>query len=197
MIPFLKSIENKLASLKLDKRKKTLLLIGVAVIVIGILYRFFPVFENMTSLDDEIKLKEKNLIKYRQMVRERNELETKRISLNSIIEKAESGLLDRKTPSLAAVDVQNTLKQITDQRDMEVLTMRVIKPEDKEEDIYTTIPVQITVRCTVRQLKEIVYQIESSSRLLRISDCRVRVVQGRVEGQVQATLTVLGFMKKI
>jgi Tfp pilus assembly protein PilO len=116
--------------------------------------------------------------------------------LNRIIENAESGLLEGKTPALGAVDVQNILKEITDKNDMEVLTMRVMKPENKEEDIYMIIPVQITIRCSVRQLKEVIYQIESSSRLLRISDCRIRVIRGRVEGQVQATLTVQGFMKK-
>jgi Tfp pilus assembly protein PilO len=186
-----------LLSSKLEKRKKTLVLIGAIVIFVAVLYRFFPFFENIESLDDEIALKEKNLIKYRQMVRERNDLESKLASLNRIIENAEIGLLEGKTPALAAVDVQNILKVITDKSDMEVLTMRVMQPENKEEDIYMIIPVQITIRCSVRQFKEIIYQIESSSRLLRISDCRVREIRGRVEGQVQATLTVQGFMNKI
>ena len=183
-------------SIKLDKQKKALIIIGAVVVFIAVLYRFFPFFENIESLDDEISLKEKNLIKYRQMVRERNDLEAKLDSLNRIIENAESGLLEGKTPALSAVDVQNILKEITDKSDMEVLTMRVMKPENKEEDIYMIIPVQITIRSSVRQLKEVIYQIESSSRLLRVSDCRVRVVRGRVEDQVQATLTVQGFMKK-
>jgi len=183
-------------SIKLDKQKKILLMIGAAVLFIGVLYRFFPVFENMGSLDDEISLKEKNLIKYRQMVQERNNLETRLDSLTRIIENAEMGLLEGKTPALGAVDVQNILKEITDKRDLEVLTMRVMKPENKEEDLYMIIPVQITIRCSVRQLKEVIYQIESSPRLLRVHDCRVRVIRGRVEGQVQATLTVQGFMKK-
>ena len=183
-------------SIKLDKQKKALIIIGAVVLFIGVLYRFFPFFENIESLDDEILQKEKNLIKYRQMVQERNDLEVKLDSLNRVIENAESGLLEGKTPALAAVDVQNILKELTDKSDMEVLTMRVMKPESKEEDIYMIIPVQITIRCSVRQLKEIIYQIESSSRLLRVNDCRVRVIRGKVEGQVQATLTVQGFMKK-
>jgi Tfp pilus assembly protein PilO len=182
---------------RLDKRKKTLVLIGAFVLLVAVLYRFFPFFENIESLNDEIALKEKNLIKYRQMVRERNDLETKLASLNRIIENAENGLLEGKTPALAAVDVQNILKEITAKSDMEVLTMRVMPPENKEEDIYMIIPVQITIRCSVRQFKEIIYQIESSSRLLRVSDCRIREIRGRIEGQVQATLTVQGFMKKI
>lgn len=164
--------------------------------MLGIVYRFFPIIENIESLEDEIALKEKNLIKYRRMVQERNELEARRLSLNRMVERAESGLLDGKTASLGAVNVQNTLKEITGQRDMEVLTMRVLKPESKEEDIYMSIPVQITVRCTIRQLKEIIYQIESSSKFLKINDCRIRVIRGRTEGQIQATLTVTGFMKK-
>jgi Tfp pilus assembly protein PilO len=181
---------------KLDKQKKTLLIIGAVVLFIGAIFRFFPFFENIESLDDEISLKEKNLIKYRQMLRERNDLEARLVSLNRVIENAESGLLDGKTPALGAVDVQNILKEITDKSDMEVLSMRVMKPENKEEDIYMTIPVQITIRSSIRELKEFFYQLESSSTLLKVSDCRIRVIRGRIEGQVQATLTVQGFMKK-
>lgn len=190
------SLLNKLGLNKTDKRKKTLLLVGAVVIFAAVFYRFFPVLENIESLEEEILLKERNLIKYRRIVKERNELEARQIALNNIVEKAEAGLLDGKTASLGAVDIQNTLKEITDQRDMEVLTMRVLRPENNEEDTYMAIPVQVTVRCTIRQLKEIIYRIESSPKLLKISDCRIRVIRGRVEGQIQATLTVRGFMKK-
>ncbi len=181
---------------KLDKKKKILLVIGMSALFLGVIYRFFPFFENIDALDEEISLKEKNLIKYRLMVQERNDLESRLNALNRIIENAESVLLEGKTPALAAVDVQNILKEITEKGDMEVLTMRVMNPESKEEDLFTIIPVQITIRCSIRQLKEVIYQIESSPRLLKISDCRIRVVRGRVEGHVQATLTVQGFMKK-
>jgi Tfp pilus assembly protein PilO len=163
-------------SSKLDKQKKTLLLIGAFVLFVAVLYNFFPFFENIESRD--------------------NDLEVKLASLKRSVENAENGLLGGKTPALGAADVQNILKEITDKSDMEVLTMRVMNPENKEEDIYMIIPVQITIQCSVRQLKEIIYQIESSSVLLKIGDLRIRVIRGRIEGQVQATLTVQGFMKK-
>ncbi len=182
--------------LKINKERKIILVVGAVVILAGILYRFFPVFESMESLEQEIVLKQKKLLKYRQMVQERNELESRLISYNRIIERAESALLEGETSALAAVDIQNILSEITGKSDLEVLTMRILKPENKEEDLYTTIPVQITLRCTVRQLKEVVYQIESAPKLLRIGDLRVRVVRGKVEGQVQATLTVEGYTKK-
>jgi Tfp pilus assembly protein PilO len=182
--------------LKINKERKIILIAGALVLFVGVLYRFFPVFESMESLEQEIVLKQKKLQKYRRMVQERNELESKLISYNRIVERAESGLLEGETSALAAVDIQNILNEITGKSDLEVLTMRVLKPEGKEEDLYTTIPVQITLRCTVRQLKEVVYQIESASKLLRIGDFRVRVVRSKDEGQVQATLTVEGFTKK-
>lgn len=182
--------------IRLDKQKKITISISAVLLLLVLIYRFFPFLENIESKDEEIVLKEKNLIKYRQMVKERNNLETKLDSLNQIIENAESGLLVGKTPALSAVDVQNILKEITDKTNLEVLTMRVMKPENNEEDPYMIIPVQITTRSSVRQLKDFIYQVESSAQLLRISDCRVRVVRGKVEDQVQATLTVQGFMKK-
>ena len=184
-------------SIKLNKQRKVILIAGAIALFVGVVYRFFPIFDNIESMDDEIALKEKKLVKYRAMVREREALESKLISLNRAIERAENGLLEGETPALAAVDVQNILNEITGKSELEVLTMRVLKPQGKDEDLYTAIPVQITIRCTIRQLKEILYQVESSSRLLRISDFRVRVIRSKVEGQIQATLTVEGFVKKI
>ena len=187
-----------LFSLKISKEKKILLTVGAILLLIGVVYRFFPFWESIESLEDEIALTRKKLEKYRSMVPERNELEKRLINYNRIIERAEGGLLEGETPALAAVDIQNILNEITGKSELEVLTMRVLKAESEEEDLYTTIPVQITIRCTVRQLKEVVYQVESASKLLRISDFRVRVVRGKKEeGEVQATLTVEGFMEKI
>ena len=187
-----------LFSLKISKEKKILLTVGAILLLFGVVYRFFPFWESIESLEDEIALTRKKLGKYRSMVPERNELEKRLINYNRIIERAEGGLLEGETPALAAVDIQNILNEITGKSELEVLTMRVLKAESEEEDLYTTVPVQITIRCTVRQLKEVVYQVESASKLLRISDFRVRVVRGKKdEGQVQATLTVEGFMEKI
>ncbi len=182
--------------LKINKKRKIILIAGAAVLLVGFLYRFFPAFESMEALEQDIDLKQKKLQKYRRMVQERNELESRLISYNRVIERAESGLLEGETSALAAVDIQNILNEIAGRSGLEVLTMRVLKPEGKEGDLYTTIPVQVTLRCTVRQLKEVVFQIESSPKLLRIGDFRARVVRSKEEGQVQATLTVEGFTKK-
>ena len=182
--------------LKISKERKILLIAGAVLLLLGLVYRYFPAIDSMASLDDEILLKEQKLIKYRKMVRERNELEQKLINLNRTLERAEAGLLSGETSALAAVDIQNTLNAIAENIDVEVLTMRVLKPDEKEENLYIAVPVQVTLRGKVRQLKEMLYQVEDNAKLLKISDLRIRVIRSKEEGEVQATLTVEGFMKR-
>lgn len=180
----------------ISKERKIILIAGVVLLLMGVIYRYFPVFDSFTSLDDEIALKEQKLIKYRKMVQERNELEQKLIRLNRILERAESGLLTGDTPSLAAVDIQNIINKIAGNIGAEVLTMRVLKVDEKEETLYMAIPVQVTFRSRMRQLKELLYMIEDNPKLLKISDFRIRMIHGKEEGEIQATLTVEGFMKR-
>ncbi len=181
---------------KLSKERKIILIAGALLLLIGVIYRNLPVFDNIASLDDEIILKEKKLIKYRRMVKERNELDQKLITLNRTLDKAQAGLLNGETPSLAAVDIQNRINKIAGNVEVEVLTMRVLKTDEKEENLYMAVPVQVTFRSRMRQLKEMLYMIENNAKLLKISDFRIRLIHSKEEGEVQATLTVEGFMKR-
>jgi hypothetical protein len=54
----------------------------------------------------------------------------------------------------------------------------------------------LTFNSTTRQLKELLYDIEASPKILRIGDMTVRMIRMKPEEQIQTTLTVNGYMKK-
>lgn len=181
---------------EMTKERKILLISGAIILFLGAVYRFYPDLENMFSSSSEILHKEKKLAKYRNMVQEKEKLQAKLIALNKDLVRAETGLLTGGTPALAAVDIQNTLNGIAEAAQTEIKTMRVLKAKIPEQGQYLSIPVQVTLDAGMRQLKEIIYRIENSSKLLIISKSRIRLPNTKRLNSIKADFTIEGFMKK-
>ncbi|RLB85188.1 MAG: hypothetical protein DRH24_02825 [Deltaproteobacteria bacterium] len=181
---------------KINKEKRYILIAGTALLLLGLIYRFSPGLDFFYSSQEEILLKKKKLFKYRQLVQEKNVFEKKLISLNRTLDRAESALLKGKTSALAAVELQNILKKMTGESQVGIKTMRVLKPEETEKEKYLGILVQFTFASTTRQLKEILYKIETSAKLLAIRELRIRNFRRRQAGQIQTTIVAEGFMIK-
>jgi len=180
----------------MSKERKYLLMGGGVLLVLGVLYRFFPVIQDLKPAGSEIIFKKQQIAKYCQKIQKRKNLESRRIALNRNLGRAESGLLAGETPALAAVDIQNILSDITRKIDIEIKTMRVIKSIDLENMNYVSIPVQFTLKSTVRQLKDMLYQIETSNKFLIISKMKIRNTSGKQPEQISSTITVSGLLKK-
>jgi len=185
----------------MSREKKYILIGGLILLMAGATYRFWPEIEAFRPLGEAMAFKERKVDKYRQMVQKRNALDAEILSLNRDLERAASGLLTGETTALVAVDIQNILNDIASRSEVEVKTMRVLNPKDPEEwppgkDRFRVIPVQISMDANIRQLKEILYKIETSRKFLRISDMRIRVNNIKKTEQVYSTLTVEGFMRK-
>ena len=182
--------------LNLNKERKYLLIGGIILLLIGFIYRMLPFFYSFQPAADEILLKKRNIIKYKQMVQKGNELDSKLMVLNRVLDRAESRLLTGKTPALAAVEIQNIINDITSRSDVDIKTTRVLKPEELKATNYLSIPLKFNISCTIRQLKEILYRIETSAKFILAREVRLRTVRRRNMEQIQSTLTVAGFMKK-
>lgn len=180
---------------KIDKQRKYILIAAAVLLLFGIIYRLFPFFQGIQAAGAEIVLKERQLVKYRQMVQKGKDLQAKLISLNRTLDQVESGLLTGETPALAAVDVQNTLNEVASRSEVEIKTVRVLKPEKIDEENYLSVPVQFTISSTIRQLKEMLYRIETSPKYLTIKKIRISVRHTRGLRQIQSNLTVAGVMK--
>ena len=184
---------------KIDKQKKYILLAAGILLLFGIIYRFFPFFKGIQEAGAEIVLKERQLAKYRQMVQEGDDLQTKINFLTRTLKQVEFGLLTGETPALAAVNVQNTLNEVANRSELEIKRVRVLKPEKMDGEKYLIVPVQFTISSTIGQLKEILYRIESSPKYLTIKKISISVRHGRRQradlGQIQSDLTVAGVMK--
>ncbi len=183
--------------MKLNRERKIILAVGGVLLALALAYRFAPPLEGVLALGDATSLREEKLASYRRIAKKRAALEAHLNSLQGTLAAAESGLLTGKTAALAAVEVQNIVKQIVTSKGAQVRTMRVLTPEAKGEGAYLGVPVQATIQSNVRQLKDVLHDIENSPTLLNIQEVRVRSVRQRnQEDQLQSTLTVAGFVKQ-
>ena len=181
--------------IKIDKRRRYLLIIGAVLLFLGLIYRALPLFHSIESGGTEIALKEREISAYRRAVQEGQGIEERLISLTRSLEQGESGLLKGKTPALASVDIQNSLNDIAKRNGIEIKSLRVLKPEQTAEDCYLSIPVKFNIMSTLRQLTGLLYRIESSPKYLMVETVRISS-RGKNTGQIQSDITVSGLMKK-
>lgn len=184
---------------KFRKNRNKIALFSILVLLLVAVYGAFPFVQDFQNAGDRIVIKEKQLRKYRQRVAEGKTLEKKIDSRKQVLEEIETGLLKAETPSLAAVDIQNTLHSIANASGAEITTLRVLDPAKAGHTAYVGIPVQITLRTDIQGLKTTLHKIENAEKYLTVDELRIRVSRSNRAkrlGPVQANITVKGYMKK-
>lgn len=179
----------------MTKERKFLLIGGILLLLAGAVYRFYPSIPALHLDGNAVVFKERELSKYRKAVQEKKALEALLLSRERALARAESGLLSQKTPALASVEIQNMLNDIADQKGIDIKSMRVVEPKPLGQGEYVTVPLDVTVSGDIRQLKEMLFQIETSPKLLRFSIIRIRVPNIRAPENLYCTFTIEGFMK--
>ncbi len=180
----------------MNKERKIILIVGAALLLAATAYRFYPDVRDWFLSGGDVAFKEQQLLNYRKRIQKKEDLKADLLVLQRSVVKEEAGLLTGKTQALAAVDVQNIINGIVSRNEAEVQRMRVLTPVDHGKTGYLGIPVQITLRCSIRQLKEVLYAIETSRKLLRMKELKIRTIKRKHADIIQSTLTVEGFMKK-
>jgi len=179
-----------------NKERVYILITGGMLIILGCIYRFYPLIDSFNYSNDEINIREAKILKYRQIASERDSIENRFNHLNREIERVGKVLLNGTTPALAAVDLQNMINDIAKRSGVEISTMRVLTAEKLDHDDYLKIPVEFSLESNVRQIKEMLYQIESSSKFLAIGKASLRSNNRNDFQTMNTTLVVYGIMEK-
>jgi hypothetical protein len=197
-IPSWEVLKAECLNLIIDKRRRYLLITGAVLLLFGFAFWLFPFFEGVQGGGTDIATQKKRVAKYRQTVKGRGELETRLAFLNMSLKKAEAGLLIGKTAALAAVDIQDILNEIALGSGVEIKSVQILKSQKQDSDLYISVPVQFTMSATIRQLKDILYKIETSPKFfLTVERIGISVFAVSGPGQVRCDVTVSGIMKNV
>ena len=184
-------------SFSLTRERKILLAGSAVLLVIGVVYNLYPRISAWMPQDDLLPLQQDKLVRYRQKIGEKANLVKNRQTIERRLRLAEAGLLDAKTPALAAVEIQKRLQSLASRHGAQVKTMRQQSAAAKPEDTpYRTVAVEVTLAASVDQLVGMMHAIETSKKVQRIREMTLRAAGRSAKGGILATLTIEGFMKK-
>jgi len=180
---------------KVDFRRKHVFVALAVLLALAMGYRFSPALKDFFSPNQQIALMEKRLQKYQEIVDSGKDLNDRLDSLNKKAQDLESRLLEGKTPSLAAVEVQNIMQQAAAKSAVQISSVRVLSDKKLEPYGYILVPVEFQMLPTIRQLKEILYQLEAYHKYLTVEKLVVQEYNKR-DRQLRCAITLAGVMKR-
>jgi hypothetical protein len=141
-----------LISLQLKKRRK-IIVVGCALLALPAMIFLFDSLNRSTQrFNEALLLKQDKLAKYRQKVQDKKAVKRELLNLQTTFKRAEAALLNGKTPSLAAAEIQEIVSRITKAAGGQIMTVRILQPDRSGKDLYLAIPVEVTIDSTMRQL---------------------------------------------
>jgi hypothetical protein len=179
----------------LNRERKIILICGIVLLLAGAVYRFSPSLPSFSGKSDEVSFKEQELTKYREVLQEKRKVERRLISVERELARTEAGLLSQSTSALAAVEIQNMLSDMIDKKGMRRHSMRVLKSEPTEKGEYMTVPVEVKMMATIRQIQEVLFAMKNSNKLLRVASIRIRLPNIRRPEEIDCTMVIEGLMK--
>ena len=197
--------------MQLRKRRK-IIAAGLALLaLVALIYLYDLLSQSTRQFNEALYLKQVRLAKNRQKVLEKKAVRRELLNLQTAFRRAEAALLTGKTQSLAAAELQEIISRITKTAGGQIMTVRILQPDRSDKDMYLAIPLEVTINSTMRQLTELLYELDRSDKLLRITKLGIRSRTGssrfasrgkraareNSENIVTTTLTVEGFAKKM
>lgn len=134
-----------------------------------------------------------------QVLARRTELVGRKASIVRDLETTEAQLqalsgrfLTASTPAVAASELQKLVKEVAGKATTEIRSERILPPVERGE--LVEIPLEVAVSAEVRQLVDILAQLEHAPKLLTVQDLKVRVVNVTQPKDLLVTITLSGFI---
>lgn len=166
--------------------------VGVAVIVLGWEGVVQPIRDRNHTASELVPVREQVLSRRMDLIGRKATIAAELEATNQRLESLNERLLGAGTPAVAASELQKLLKGMATQATTEVRSERILPPVERGE--LLEIPIEIAVSGEIRQLVDLLAQVERAPKLLVIQDLKVRVVNITQPKELLATLTLSGFI---
>jgi len=178
----------------LSRRERLMvgLALAVAVLLGGWLLVVEPILEHNRAASELVPAREQVLLQKRELIARRAAINAELQATAARFEKLSQGFLTSATPAVAASELQKIVKDMAAQAKTEVRSERILPPAERGE--LLEIPVEIAVSCEIRQLVDLLAQLDGASKLLPVQDIKVRVVNLSQPKELLVTLTISGFI---
>jgi Tfp pilus assembly protein PilO len=185
-----------LKSMKFSQRRFLFVAMGIATVILIVVFVIIPLFEKKREVEEEIIQKKSNLLKYERFLQTRKTIEEEHDRTVKQYEEAQQKLLSGDSPQLGAANLQEIVKRLSEKNGIGIRSFRMLEP--KEMNIYLRIPLHIDLNPvnSMLSLGQFMYDIEHHEKELMISEMDFLVFNPRMPNSIQGSLVISGLMNK-
>ncbi len=180
---------------KISQKKALWVMAGIAICILIYAFAVVPLFEAAKRTSEEIALKKRTVLKYKEYLQNRKAVEEELDRTMKQYEEVRERLLPGETPQIGAASLQEIVKGLSEKNGIAIRSFRMVEP--KELDSYRKISIQVDFNPigSMLSLGQFIYDIEHHQKELMISEMDLLVFNIRMPNSVQGSMVVSGLMK--
>jgi len=183
---------------ELNPRDKKSLILGGICVISYCIYVFIaePIYTKQKDVDQQIQSKILFIEKYQEILTKKGYYKQKEKSGKEIALQLNKQFMDETKPALAAASLQKTFEEFAGQTSVAIVSTRTDKPRYVER--LLAVPVEITVRSTLRNLSQLIFLIENHEKLILVEELTIQRTDNKpVHEELNSKLLIVGFIKEL
>ena len=180
----------------INQRDKKVLIAGIAFVVCYLLFFFVaePIYKKQAKVDDKIKSKVQFIQKYYEVLNQKSYYQEKEKANQSTHVNLARRFFKEKQSGLAAASLQKLVKGFSSGT-VTIERTKVNKPKYMEGML--AVPIEISVRSSLKNLSLFLMRIENHEKFLIIEELRSRRINKTDPEDLQTRLMITGFIQEL
>jgi hypothetical protein len=177
----------------ISSRERKFLAVGGIVLVgfLAINYAILPAISRQMDVRGEYRDKLQALERLQTVVEGKRRYEKKYAEAEALFTQLQRRLLPGEKLTLAAADLQAMLHKIAGESGVTIVSESIHAP--KKAEGFTQVAVELSLNADLRRLRDFLYKIESTEKLLTVPKLTVNASFPRPGAELQVTVVVSGF----
>jgi type II secretory pathway component PulM len=181
--------------IQVTSRDKKVLFAGGALIVFWLVFIFVaqPTYQESENLNKKIQDKILFIQKCYEILNQKSYYKTISTENKLLRTTLDQRFSSQTKPALAASEQQNLIEKLSNQTGVNIIRFKVDKP--KYVETLLTISTKVTTRSKLRNLTNFIHMLESNQKFMVVEEITVQRINKTDLEELQAQLTVSGFIK--
>ena len=183
-------------NMNISRRDKKVLIAGIVFVVCYLLFFFVaePIYKKQAKTDDKIKTKVQFIQKYYEVLNQKSYYQEKEKANQSTHVSLARKFFKEKQPGLAAASLQKLVESFSSGT-VAIDRTKVNKPKYIEGML--AVPIEISVRSSLKNLSLFLMRIENHEKFLIIEELRLRRINKTDPEDLQTRLMITGFIQEL
>lgn len=164
---------------------------GAAVLFLAINYSVAPAISRQMQVRTEYGKRLQDLERYQLVVEGKRRYERKHAEAEQLFAHLQQRLFPGEKLALTAADLQAMLHKAAGETGVTIVSESIQSP--KKAEGFTQVSVELSLNADLKKLRDFLYKIESSQKLLTVPKLVVNASFPRPGAELQVTLVVSGY----